>query len=241
MMVVGSEKRDPWLKRRIMRLTAPEKRAVNGPKHAERTVSTALGILENVRLPEHPNCLELGCGQGALARLMVERFQARMTATDFDPAQVRLAESRLRDLGERVSFRVVDARDLPFGDGEFDVVFSFGVMHHIAGGWRHVVREVSRVLTPTGLFVFTDLYPPRWFIWILEKLFPHFDQLTFGSLRQVLEENGLVITHQVWQRHVGGFLAYGKTIASNTTSSCGPVMGDGGRPNGKGSPQSGGR
>jgi ubiquinone/menaquinone biosynthesis C-methylase UbiE len=160
-MIVGSRVRDPWLKRRIMRLTALEKRAVNGPKHAERTVSTALGILENVRLPERPNSLELGCGQGALARLMVERFQARMTATDFDPVQVRLAELRLRDLGESVSFRVVDARELPFADGEFDVVFSFGVMHHIAGGWRQVVREVSRVLTPVGLFVFTDLYLPH--------------------------------------------------------------------------------
>jgi len=237
----GRETRDPWVKRRIMRLTALEKRAVNSPKHAERTVSTALGILGNVRLPRHPNCLELGCGQGALARLMVERFQARMTATDFDPGQVALAESRLRDLGERVSFRVVDARELPFRDAEFDVVFSFGVMHHIAGGWRRVVGEVSRVLGSAGLFVFTDFYPPRWFVWILGRLFPHFDQLAFGSLRDVLAENGLVITHQAWERHMGGFLAYGKTIASNTTSPCGLVTGDGGPPNDKGSPRSDGR
>ena len=211
---MGSQKRDPWLKRRIMRLTTLEKRAVNSSEHAKRTVSTALGILENVRLPEHPNCLELGCGQGALARLMVEHYQARMTATDFDPTQVRLAESRLRDLGERIAFRTVDARDLPFADGEFDVVFSFGVMHHIAGGWRRVVGEVSRVLTPAGLFVFTDLYPPRWLLWILGRLFPHFDQLAFGPLREVLEENGLVITYQAWERHMCGLLAYGKTVAS---------------------------
>ena len=211
---MGSTKRDPWFKRRIMRLTALEKRAVNSSKHAERTVSTALGILENVGLPERPTCLELGCGQGALARLMVERFQARMTATDFDPAQVKLAESRLRDLGGRVSFQVVDARDLPFGDEAFDVVFSFGVMHHIAGGWRRVVGEVSRVLTPTGLFVFTDFYPPRWFVWVLTRMFPRFDQLAFGPLKEVLEENGLNVTYQAWGRHMWGFLTYGKTVAS---------------------------
>ena len=211
---MGSQKRDPWIKRRIMRLTALEKRAVNSSKHAKRTVSTALGILENVGLPERSKCLELGCGQGALARLMVERFQARMTATDFDPAQVKLAESRLRDLGERVSFRVVDARDLPFGDGAFDIVFSFGVMHHIAGGWRRVVGEVSRVLTPTGLFVFTDFYPPSWFVWVLTRMFPRFDQLAFPALKEVLAKNGLEITHQTWVRHLGGFLAFGKTVAS---------------------------
>jgi len=238
---MGSEKRDPWLKRRIMRLTALEKRAVNSPKYAERTVSIALEILENVSLPEHATCLELGCGQGALARLMVERFRARMTATDFDPAQVALAKSRLRDLGEKVSFQVVDARGLPFGDGEFDVVFSFGVMHHIAGGWRQVVGEVSRVLTPTGLFVFTDFYVPNWFTSILERIFPRFDQLAFGPLKEVLAENGLEITHQTWERHMGGLLAFGKTVASNTTSSCGPLMGDRSLPNGKGSPRPGDR
>ena len=215
-MDVEPSRRDSWLKRRIMRLTTLEKRAVNSPSHAERTVSVALGILENVSLPECPRCLELGCGQGALARLMVERFQARMTATDFDPAQVRLAESRLRDLGEAVTFQTVDARDLPFGDGEFDVVFSFGVMHHIAGGWRRVVSEVTRVLSPTGMFVFTDFYPPRWLVWILTKLLPRFDQLAFRALTEVMAENELNITYQTWERHMGGSLAFGKTVAVKT-------------------------
>jgi cyclopropane fatty-acyl-phospholipid synthase-like methyltransferase len=212
-MFVREKTRDPWFKRRIMRLTALEKRAVNCRNHAESSVATALEILENATLPDRPKCLELGCGQGALARLMVERFRARMTATDFDPAQLRLAESRLRDLGETVAFRIVDARDLPFGNEEFDVVFSFGVMHHIAGGWREVVGEVSRVLTSTGLFIFTDLYLPRWFAWGLERLFPRFDQLAFGPLNEVLEKSGLFIAYQAWTRHAAGAMIHGRTIA----------------------------
>jgi ubiquinone/menaquinone biosynthesis C-methylase UbiE len=211
---VGGDGRDSWGKRRLMRLTALEKRAVNSPKHAERTVSVALDLLDHVTLPERPKCLELGCGQGALARLLVERFQARMTATDFDPDQVRLAASRLGDLGDRVTFQVVDARHLPFADGAFDVVFSFAVMHHIAGGWRQVVTEVSRVLSPTGRFVFTDVYLPRWFARVYGKLFPRFDQLAFAPLEEVLAENGLKITHQAWERHGG--MAHGKTVASKT-------------------------
>ena len=209
-------KRDSWPKRRLMRLTTLEKREVNSPKHAERTVSVALDLLDNVPLPERPRCLELGCGQGALARLMVERFEARMTATDFDPAQVALAESRLHDLGEKVTLRIVDARDLPFDDGQFDVVFSFSVMHHIAGGWRQVVAEVSRVLNSTGQFVFTDVYMPRWLTWIFGKLFPRFDQLSFGSLNDVLAEHGMDITYQAWEHHGG--LACGKTVASKASS-----------------------
>jgi len=206
------KERDSWLKRRIMKLTMLEKRAVNGPRQAAQTAATALELLENVELPEHPTCLELGCGQGALARLMVERFGARMTATDFDPAQVRLAASRLGDLGERVTFRVVDARALPFHDGEFDAVFSLVVMHHIPGGWRQVVAEASRVLHSKGLFVFTDLYLPRGFAWIFGKLFPRFDQLAFDPLKEALGENGLKIMYHT--QEIRGGMAFGKTIAS---------------------------
>ena len=224
-MNTESSRRDPWLKRRIMKLTALEKRAVNSPKHAERTVSLALGILENVILPERPKCLELGCGQGALARLMVEHFGARMSATDFDPTQVELARARLHDLGDEVSFRVVDARDLPFGDGEFDVVFSFAVLHHIVGGWRQAVSEVSRVLKPTGSLVFTDVYVQPWLGWILDRLF-RFDQLAFGALKEVLAENGLGIAYHAWEHHMGGFLAYGKTVATKTASSSDPAAGN---------------
>ena len=155
--MVGKAK-DSWFRRRLMRLTSLEKRAVNSPRHAKRTVDVALELLSSIDLAPDAQCLELGCGQGTLARLLIERFGARVTATDFDPTQVDLARSKLRDLGETVSLQVIDARSLPYEDGRFDAVFSFGVMHHIAGGWRQVVGEVSRVLSPTGVFIFTDVY-----------------------------------------------------------------------------------
>jgi len=209
---VKAKGKDSWAKRRLMRLTSLEKRAVNSPKHAERTVSIALELLEHASLPERPTCLELGCGQGALARLLVERLDARVIATDVDLDQVRLAASRLADLGERVAVRVVDARELPFADEAFDAVFSFAVMHHIAGGWRQVVAEVSRVLRPAGRFVFTDVYIPRWLARVFGRLFPRFDQLAFDPLEAALAASGLKITHQTWEHHGG--MAFGKTVAT---------------------------
>jgi len=205
--------KDAWFKRRIMRLTALEKRSVNCAKHATQTALVATELLEHISLPNRPRSLELGCGQGALARLMVERFDARMIATDFDPAQVRLAEERLRDLGSRVTFQRVDARDLPFGDGEFDVVFSFGVMHHIAAEWRKVVSEVGRVLGPNGGFVFTDFYLPRSFLRVFATLFPRYDQLALDPLREVLKENGFEMAYHSQEPQMGGLLTYGKTVA----------------------------
>jgi SAM-dependent methyltransferase len=148
---------DNWLLRRIMKLTSFEKWLINSPKHARHTERTALALLEHVDLQPQPHCLEIGCGQGALARLLVERYGAQMVASDYDPVQVALARRRLADLDGPVTFRVVDARDIPFNDAEFDALFSFGVLHHIPGGWREAVAEIARVLKPGGWFIFTDL------------------------------------------------------------------------------------
>ena len=205
---------DSWFRKRLMRLTSLEKRAVNSPRHAKRTVNVALDLLSSIELAPDARCLELGCGQGTLARLLVERFGARVTATDFDPAQVDLAQSKLRDLGETVSLQVIDARSLPYEDGRFDAVFSFGVMHHIAGGWRQVVGEVSRVLSPTGVFIFTDVYITHWLMWILRVFAPRADLLDYAPLAQVLAEKKLEVTSQTREQRFAGLLSYGKTIAS---------------------------
>jgi SAM-dependent methyltransferase len=198
------KKKDSWFVRRIMRLTGAEKRAMNSPSHAQRTVATALGLLEHVNLPPRSRCLEIGCGQGALARFLTERLAADVVATD---------------LGDRVTFQLVDARALPFPEGAFDAVFSFGVMHHIPkGGWRSVVSEASRVVKKGGVFVFTDIYLPRWEMWLFAKLFPRFDPLEENALRRCLTENGLAFRFVGWDRHALGLLRYGKIIASKRGS-----------------------
>ena len=153
---------DGWLARRLMKLTCFEKWFINSPQRARQAEQVAQALFERISLPPQPRCLEIGCGQGVVTRLLVERYGAQVIASDFDPAQVALARERLAALGKRVEFRIVDARMMPFDDAQFDGVFSFGVLHHILKGWRQVVAETARVLTPGGWFVFTDLVlPPR--------------------------------------------------------------------------------
>jgi ubiquinone/menaquinone biosynthesis C-methylase UbiE len=186
---------DGWFKRRMMRLTPFEQWAVNNPGHAQHTVQTALTLLEHVDLPPEPRCLEIGCGQGALARLLIERYGAQVVASDYDPAQVAVAQERLADLEGQVELRVVDGRAMPFEDAHFDAVFSFGVLHHIPGGWRQAIAEAARVLRPSGWFVFTDfVLPPRAGRW-LRQLLPRLDQLDEAALHHCLVKNGLHLEH----------------------------------------------
>jgi SAM-dependent methyltransferase len=204
---------DNWFLRRIMKLTCFERRLINSPHHARHTEQTALALLEHVSLPPQPHCLEIGCGQGALARLLVERYSAQVIASDYDPAQVALAQERLADLGERVELRVVDARDIPFDDAAFDAVFSFGVLHHILRGWREAVAEIARVLRspepvegkPGGWFVFTDLVVTPHAGRLIRQLLPRFDQLEEAALHASLAQNGLRLEHYAYGQ--GKFMA----------------------------------
>ena len=108
--------------------------------------------------------LEVGCGQGALVNHLAGRGAA-MTGIDMSPASIGRAASGARELGldRQVRLLQADAEHLPFADGTFDRVVSFGVLHHTPDT-AHAVNELRRVLRPGGQAV-VMLYRtgnPKW-------------------------------------------------------------------------------
>lgn len=201
-------KRDGWLSRRMMRLTRPERWAVNSRRHARRTMAVATALLEHVSLPADPYCLEVGCGQGALARMLAEDYNAYVVATDYDPAQVAVARRRLADLAARIDLRVVDARDLQFDDAHFDAVFSFGVLHHITRGWQMAVSEVARVLKPGGSYVFTEMVVPSGAGRLVQRLLLVVGLMAEAELQETLAANGLQIDYLGQDGAMAGLSGY---------------------------------
>ncbi|HTK04403.1 MAG TPA: class I SAM-dependent methyltransferase [Candidatus Eisenbacteria bacterium] len=111
--------------------------------------------------------LEIGCGRGDTTALLLARYpSAKITATDFDAAQVALAARRV--VSRRVTFRQADAAALPFKDAAFDLVVEFNTFHHVER-WVAAFAECSRVLAPRGVMAAMDeplaLWNPvfRWF------------------------------------------------------------------------------
>jgi SAM-dependent methyltransferase len=96
--------------------------------------------------------LEVGCGAGVdLARFA--RGGARVTGVDLSPSAIELARTNFAQQGLTGRLEVADGEDLPFPDGEFDLVYAHGVVQYTARPQR-LVDECRRVLKPGGLAIF---------------------------------------------------------------------------------------
>lgn len=92
--------------------------------------------------------LDLGCGSGVFSSLLAERGGS-VTAVDLTEAAVRMARETADRTGASVAIARMDAEKLAFGDGTFDFVYSWGVLHH-TGDMESAVAEAARVLKPGG-------------------------------------------------------------------------------------------
>lgn len=92
--------------------------------------------------------LEVGVGMGA-DYLEWLKAGARATGVDISPASVERTRRRCERAGYPSDLRVADAEHLPFPDAVFDLVYSYGVMHH-SPDTAQCLREAWRVLKPGG-------------------------------------------------------------------------------------------
>lgn len=92
--------------------------------------------------------LEIGVGLGADHQQFAEAG-ARLTGVDLTERAVAHTQQRLAAFGLRSNLRTADAENLPFGDESFDLVYSWGVLHH-SPNTPKAIDEVWRVLRPGG-------------------------------------------------------------------------------------------
>jgi 2-polyprenyl-3-methyl-5-hydroxy-6-metoxy-1,4-benzoquinol methylase len=91
--------------------------------------------------------LEVGCGMGLHAELMA-RAGAQVTAVDISPKSVAATRARLALKDIAADVRELDAETLDL-QGEFDFIWSWGVIHHSARTGR-VLRNLYNALKPGG-------------------------------------------------------------------------------------------
>jgi SAM-dependent methyltransferase len=116
--------------------------------------------------------LDIGCGSGLHAAAAARLGVAKILAIDVDPVSIRTARSVLERLAGGTPYDVEERSvfDLsPQEPGRFDVVYSWGVLHH-SGAMRPAIGKAAEMVQPGGLFAFA-LYAktPLCALWAMEK------------------------------------------------------------------------
>lgn len=108
--------------------------------------------------------LEVGCGLGT-DLLQFARGGAIVTGVDLSSTSIDLVRKRFALYGLPVDAQPADAENLPFAEASFDVVYSFGVLHHTPNTQR-AIDEVYRVLKPGGACVIMLYHKHSLHVWL---------------------------------------------------------------------------
>lgn len=111
--------------------------------------------------------LEIGCGMGTHTQCLAQAG-ARVVAIDLTQQAVEMTRRRCALLGLSADVRAADAESLPFADASFDLVWTWGVLHH-SRSFERCLAEVSRVLRPGGR-LFMMVYHRRSLIYHLHNV-----------------------------------------------------------------------
>ena len=115
--------------------------------------------------------LDIGCGSG-IHSLVAQKMGAKVLATDIDENSVKTTKNIIEKYGDKSSFscEVKSVFDFnPIKDGTFDIVYSWGVLHH-TGNMKKGFEKASSLVKENGLLAIAVYRKtPLCVLWKVEK------------------------------------------------------------------------
>jgi ubiquinone/menaquinone biosynthesis C-methylase UbiE len=144
---------DPWYSKENLSM---DERIMAAPP----SQSAIIAATKFVNRGKH-RILDLACGVGR-DTFHLEEHGLSVVGADASLNGLSAAYQNGLSRGSLAQFVTADARYLPFDNGSFEGVYSFGLLHEFTGddgqeSVKRVVSEVKRVLVDRGLFVLTVL------------------------------------------------------------------------------------
>jgi 2-polyprenyl-3-methyl-5-hydroxy-6-metoxy-1,4-benzoquinol methylase len=118
--------------------------------------------------------LEIGCGIGTDAEQFV-RHGADYTGIDISDTSLQICRDRFKTLDLHGEFYNVNLLDVDHMDlGEFDLVYSYGVIHHSPNIAQHI-QEIHSLVAPGGEFRFMVYAKNSWKYAMIQKGLDQFE------------------------------------------------------------------
>lgn len=189
-----------------MKLNWAERLMVNNPIQVFKQKQLVAWFTRTRPMKRGTFVLEIGCGRGAGARIVLNRFvPRRLDAFDLDWQMLQSAGRYLSEAErERITLCAGDTVALPFKSDAYDVIFGFGFLHHVPC-WQVAVGEVARVLKPGGAYYFEEYYPGAYQNGITRQILKHPAENRFYSddLRAGLKASGFQLEHALECKRLG--------------------------------------
>ena len=136
---------------------------------------------------------DIGCGTGASTLSLARILDARITAVDFLQDFLDVLEGRAKRMGlsDKVTTVCCSMDNLPFGDEEYDVIWSEGSIYNI--GFEKGVKDWKRFLKTSGMMVVSEITwltadRPHELQEYWQNEYPEID--TVSSKIEIMENNG---------------------------------------------------
>lgn len=116
-------------------------------------------------IEDNKKVLEVGCGNGYVAKVIAEKKKVNLTAVDFSEDLIAVAKKQqVNPAKGKVVFKIGSALKLDFPDQAFDVVFTERCLINLIT-WENqkkALLEIYKVLKSGGIFIMLEAFTDGW-------------------------------------------------------------------------------
>lgn len=135
----------------------PEGSSKTSMQKAMRNMMDKVG--ENLDLPKGSRVLDAGCGEGATAEFLAEKYSFKVEGVDLLDFNIQKAKRRAESSDVDLNFHVGDYSKLEYPDNYFDGIYTLETLVH-SPDYKKTLQEFRRVLKKNGKLVLFEYSMP---------------------------------------------------------------------------------
>lgn len=155
-------------------------------------------LKEALQSKKNPRILDIGTGQGGFIKNICELTDEfnEIIGIDTNERAIEAAKKNFDD--PRISFLQMDALNMTFEEGSFDVVCLSNSLHHL-GNVEETISEMERMLNPDGILLFNEMFsdvdePEQLTHVYLHHFWAEIDRLNGVSHNETMTRQGIIDT-----------------------------------------------